>query len=210
MKVNNSIYFFLIPYLFILSIACYGLLEFHKGTFELYINSNHNIFLDWFFYLITELGNGWFFFIVAVFLFMMKERAISILLLIQLIIKAVLIYILKFQLFNDEPRPPLYFEGKLSLHFVEGSKIFYQNSFPSGHAMSAFVLFFTLALFMNKNYLSFVFFILALLVAISRMYLLKHFLLDVSVGSILGILIAWSSYYYIYLKYLNPKLNVKR
>ena len=80
------------------------------------------------------------------------------------------------------------------LHFVEGVRLHEYNTFPSGHTTLAFSFFFLLSVFFQKPWLSAVFFVLALLVAYSRMYLSMHFLADVWVGSILGISIATGVY----------------
>jgi membrane-associated phospholipid phosphatase len=62
------------------------------------------------------------------------------------------------------------------------------NSFPSGHALSAFALFFCLLFVSRSHFLKILFFILALLAAYSRVYLSQHWLIDIYVGSIIGFL----------------------
>ena len=66
----------------------------------------------------------------------------------------------------------------------------YAYSFPSGHSTTAFALFFIFGFFVKNKKWQILFFILALSTAISRMYLLQHFFIDVYFGSILGVLIA--------------------
>lgn len=63
------------------------------------------------------------------------------------------------------------------------------TSFPSGHAMSAFALYGFLAFNANRGKLGVatLCFVLASLVAFSRMYLLMHFLRDILVGGVLGL-----------------------
>lgn len=65
------------------------------------------------------------------------------------------------------------------------------SSFPSGHATSAFALFSFLAFNARrgKRSLSALCFLLAVMVAFSRMYLLYHFLRDVTAGAGLGLCI---------------------
>ena len=61
------------------------------------------------------------------------------------------------------------------------------HSFPSGHALSAFALFFCL-LFISKNhFMKIVYFSLAGIAAYSRVYLSQHWLIDIYVGSIIGV-----------------------
>jgi len=65
------------------------------------------------------------------------------------------------------------------------------TSFPSGHTMSAFALFgFMSFLYESKAY-DFLFFILAVAVGISRIYLGQHFLVDILGGAFCGTVLAW-------------------
>src|SRR5581483_4310845 len=86
------------------------------------------------------------------------------------------------------PRPAEVF-GQLhqSLYFVPGVEENHWNSFPSGHSAIAFCMFSALTLFVEKPVLKFLFFTIAFLVAYSRMYLSEHFLVDVYVGSFVGV-----------------------
>jgi len=71
------------------------------------------------------------------------------------------------------------------------------SSFPSGHATSAFALYSFLAFNARrgKQAISTLCFALAVMVAYSRMYLLYHFLRDVTVGAALGLTIGALVYY---------------
>jgi membrane-associated phospholipid phosphatase len=71
------------------------------------------------------------------------------------------------------------------------------SSFPSGHATSAFALYGFLAFNARwrKNYVQAFCLFLAVMVAFSRMYLLYHFLRDVTVGAALGTTIGALVYY---------------
>lgn len=95
--------------------------------------------------------------------------------------------LLKFQVFANHVRPSVFFEGKTHLNFVQGVQIYRYNSFPSGHTASAFALFFMFSIFVKDKRWAPVFFTLALLVGISRIYLLEHFFQDVYIGSLVGV-----------------------
>ncbi len=82
-------------------------------------------------------------------------------------------------------------------------------SFPSGHTQTASTAFFSLYYFIKKKWLLIVAIIVTTLVALSRMYLGVHYLTDVLVGAILGILIAWLvSKYYDKIKNITKVYNV--
>ena len=94
--------------------------------------------------------------------------------------------ILKRLFFSHMVRPVKFFDGMYQLHLVPGVQMYSGHSFPSGHATSAFALFLCLAIIADRKYWSFLFSIIAILVAYSRVYLSQHFLLDVYFGSIIG------------------------
>ncbi|MCB0706376.1 MAG: phosphatase PAP2 family protein [Saprospiraceae bacterium] len=98
-------------------------------------------------------------------------------------------------------RPALYFK-KLDIldqiNLVQGVELHTgATSFPSGHTMSAFALFGLLALLLpkeRKNW-SLALFALALLVALSRVYLVQHFLKDIYLGAWMGVFISLLLYF---------------
>jgi len=100
--------------------------------------------------------------------------------------------------FFSQPRPMRWFFDNYESvwHSLNHFEEHYRNwsdssSFPSGHATSAFALYGFLAFNADKRRRSIQLLCLffALLVALSRMYLLYHFLRDVTAGAALGLLI---------------------
>lgn len=75
-------------------------------------------------------------------------------------------------------------------------------SFPSGHSLSSFVGATTIFMF-NRKLGAFAY-VLAVLIAISRVLLTVHYPTDVIVGAILGIFIGYFSF-----KIMNSKINFK-
>lgn len=67
-----------------------------------------------------------------------------------------------------------------------------QTSFPSGHTMAAFALYSLLALMIGRKHerWGLAFAMLAILVGISRIFLVQHFLIDVLAGAVLGLLLS--------------------
>lgn len=74
-----------------------------------------------------------------------------------------------------------------SIHLNRG-----QTSFPSGHTMAAFALFSLLSLMLGRKHAKWglLFAFLAILVGISRIFLVQHFLIDVLAGAVLGLLLS--------------------
>lgn len=71
------------------------------------------------------------------------------------------------------------------------------TSFPSGHAMSAFALYSFIAFNANRARIpvAIACFLFATMICLSRMYLLMHFLKDVTVGATFGLLIGAALFY---------------
>ncbi|MBS4461775.1 phosphatase PAP2 family protein [Aerococcaceae bacterium zg-B36] len=77
-------------------------------------------------------------------------------------------------------------------------------SFPSGHASSSFAVFGVFLFTPNiKSYWKWLVFILASVIAFSRIYLFVHFPSDILVGSMVGMLLAW-----ITIHWIMPKVKV--
>ena len=97
-------------------------------------------------------------------------------------------YLFKKILFHGSYRPAMDV-GTDSLHLVEGVKIALWGTFPSGHAITVFAVATVLCLYHRNKRLQYLWISLALIVALSRVYLSMHFLTDIFVGSVFGILI---------------------
>lgn len=76
-------------------------------------------------------------------------------------------------------------------------------SFPSGHTQTTSTTFFSLYYFLKKRWLLIVAIIITTLVALSRMYLGVHYLTDVLMGALLGIIIS-----YVAAKYLDSDKKI--
>ena len=93
--------------------------------------------------------------------------------------------------------PAKYFEGIEDIYIVSGLEMHSFNSFPSGHTAVAFGLFCLLTLISSNKMLGVIYFFIALLVALSRVYLSLHFFLDIYFGSIIGVVATVLSYLYV-------------
>jgi membrane-associated phospholipid phosphatase len=110
----------------------------------------------------------------------------------------------------DAPRPRLLFYDRLWMHYSPDWPVLLHNSFPSGHSEGAFSFFCFLSLILPDRYkkIGFLFFLLALSVCYSRVYLAAHFFEDIYAGSILGALMTMIIYSILY-KYKDRFFNKK-
>lgn len=183
--------FFFIPYLLFLIVGLFIILFTDREYVNIYLNRIHNNFYDSLFQFLTFLGNG--IFVIAIlipFLILFKVKyalqcsfVYSISGLIAQIIKHL----------TDLPRPLLYLHQKgtlesLNLYIINTADVFLYNSFPSGHSATAFSFSLLLSLIMKQKFFGSIFFLLALFIGFSRVYLLQHFFIDIYVGSIIGVL----------------------
>ena len=186
---------FLWPYLVIAIATLLVLLIFSKSEIHLFINQHHHPISDVFFKYITWLGDGNLVLLVGLFfLFFSFRKSLTILSL--LIAIGLVVQPLKRFVFEDQLRPKKYFEGIYELHFIEGVKVHGFNSFPSGHATTAFGLLFLLAIYSKNKWIKVGLLALSLLAAFSRVYLSQHFLVDIFAGSLIGISLAIIANYY--------------
>jgi len=179
--------YFLIPYLFTLIICAILLLSFSKTELHILSNKANSNFFDYFFKYATNLGDGAIIAILTIVLLFIKYRY-AIVFLSGSLLTAGIINLLKKVLLGDVFRPSKYFEmyETYQLHFVEGVKLHSIHSFPSGHTGTAFNLFFMLALISPGKWLKLFWFLMAAVVGYSRIYLSQHFLIDITVGSVIG------------------------
>jgi membrane-associated phospholipid phosphatase len=152
---------------------------------HLAINAWHDGFSDYFFRTITHAGDGLFMAGIGVILLFTKIRS-GLMVLLTLALSGLIAQLLKKQIFYEALRPGFFFKGMDGFHQVPGVELHLQHSFPSGHATTAFALFFLLALINQNKGLQIFFLIAALIAAFSRVYLSQHFLSDVLAGSAIG------------------------
>lgn len=177
---------FLILYLLFLIVGGILIANFEKGHEILFFNSLHTPFFDQLFKYTTLMAEAPMLFLIIVVAIRFSYGRGMLLGLNTLLVFAVTGF-LKGMVFADHVRPSVFFEGKAQLNFVQGVEVYKYHSFPSGHTSSAFALFFMLSIFVKDKKWAPVFFTLALLVGVSRVYLMEHFFHDVYAGSIVGV-----------------------
>lgn len=196
-KIYNKLYFPSLYAFIILLLALNLISVFGKEKSFLLINQFHSLFFDYFFSYITNFGDGFVWIPLMIFT-MIYQRKKWLIVVINFIFSTALAIILKGLIFTNVLRPAYLLKEGFRLHFVEGVKIYTQNSFPSGHTITAFAVAFTFILLLKKkSNLKYLFFTLAFLVGFSRVYLAEHFLIDVIAGAFLGVISTYSTIYLI-------------
>ncbi|MBX3044977.1 MAG: phosphatase PAP2 family protein [Candidatus Kapabacteria bacterium] len=187
-KFSDLIYdnsFFLISYSVFLLLGVILLSLIDKGDAVIFFNPYRGSSWDYFFILFSDIGEGLYFGLFLVILALLK---------IKYLVQGVVIYLgtgLVTQIFKNIfniPRPKIFFEGTDLITYVPDIKLMAYNAFPSGHTTSGFAIFLFLAIITKNKQLGIIFLIMAVLVGISRIYLVQHFFIDVYFGSMVGVI----------------------
>ena len=174
------------------------LTQIETGDSILYFSNNRTPSSNFFFFWVTKISEIATYFILVIYFLFVRYRYSLIIGLTGII---TMIISFSSKAFFAHDRPILYFEklGNLdTINLVEGVyEVTGQTSFPSGHTMSGFALFGILAFIVSrKNTVGTICFITALLIGISRIYLVQHFLKDIYLGGIMGSVIALFIYWF--------------
>lgn len=169
------------------------LLFFGREEIHRYINQIHSPFFDYFFAYATHLGDGLMFIPLALGTLVFSNVKNFLRVLLAGALALVIAGVFKHFVFSDALRPVAYFGENHNLRLVDGVTIHMKNSFPSGHALTAFCLA-TLLAGITQRWAAFWFFT-ALVASFSRVYLSQHFLIDIWAGSLLGVFIGAASYF---------------
>lgn len=182
-KINPLLFLYLI----LLSVCILLMLIFTKEDLYFAINHRHTVFTDVFFENLTLLGASTGCIVIVLITYIINYRTgflLSSSYIITFIISQTIKHLVK------APRPHLFFSKKIhDIYLIKGVVMLDTNSFPSGHSVSAFtaaVVFTYVA--KNKSW-GYLWLLLAVLIAYSRLYLSEHFLQDVTAGSALGVFI---------------------
>jgi membrane-associated phospholipid phosphatase len=182
--VLHHIRMFFIPYLIILITCLILKLSFTRESIYFAVNAKHSDFGDMLFPYVTDLGE-WFMVITVTLIMLCFSYRKTILLITSFAVSGIVVQLIKH--WFKAPRPVVYFEKELnSIHFVKDIALLHTNSFPSGHTVTAFSAAVVLSYLAVNKRLGFIYLLLAISVAYSRMYLSQHFFEDVTAGSIIG------------------------
>ncbi|MFM8486079.1 MAG: phosphatase PAP2 family protein [Bacteroidota bacterium] len=146
------------------------------------------------FRIITGLGEPYMW-ILAVVYYLVRDRRMAVPVIVAGLLIIPVSYIVKDKAGTDRPYTHFQNIGKTDQVVVVPGVALNKGktSFPSGHTMSAFGLYCMLALLSgakNRNLLL-TMAGLSVLTGISRIFLVQHFLIDVTGGAVMGMLISW-------------------
>lgn len=189
-------------YVFFLGLFLYcfislGLMQFYgRDSLHLLINRNYTDFLDVFFKYFSKFGPV-VFILSILFVVIKKEKYRTLFILLSsYLLNFIIVTIVKKTFFIHVHRPTYYFEQKgVDLHLIEGVTSQIPFTFPSGHTSEAFLLMLFVCLLFHQKWMKYISVFIAVLMAFSRVYLSKHFLVDTVGGAILGVFILMSMYY---------------
>ncbi len=184
---------FCIPILILLNIGLIFNYCLPYGNEIIYFNSWRTEPWNSVFRFFTHLGEGWAYTFFAVFMVLAGRYRYALLIVVAGLITLPVQYALKDVIAID--RPLTYFEKQHRIQEVTRVTGVIlnsgQTSFPSGHTLGAFALYSVLAMIFAefKPRLGVLFALLGACVAISRIFLVQHFLEDVLSGGLLGLLV---------------------
>ncbi|MEO6682057.1 MAG: phosphatase PAP2 family protein [Ginsengibacter sp.] len=178
--------YFFIGYFLLILLALYFIVSFSKVEGHILLNTMHTKPLDYLFRGMTLLGDGIFVIGLVLVLWLFKNKYLALMILAGYLVSSIPVQVLKNIM--DAARPAVFLKGIDYPYFVEGVTVHNYNSFPSGHTATAFALATCLVLGLKRARYGFVILLLATAVGYSRIYLSQHFIQDVFVGSIIGVL----------------------
>lgn len=182
-KINPLLFLYLI----LLSVCILLMLIFTKEELYFAINHRHTVFTDVFFENLTLLGASTGCIFIVLITYIINYRTgflLSSSYIITFIISQTTKHLVK------APRPHLFFSKKLhDIYLIKGVVMLDTDSFPSGHSVSAFTAAVVFTYVSKNKSWGYLWLLLAVLIAYSRLYLSEHFLQDVTAGSALGVFI---------------------
>lgn len=191
MNILKKNYTFLLLSLLYILVGSSFLFFIQKGDVVLALNGLHSPFLDFFFGNLTHLGDGVFIALVTVgWIFRSKWQGV--ILAISCVVNALVIQLLKYSF--AYPRPASVLDPS-AYHAVAGVKLNHYLSFPSGHTNGAFALLFGVAFLSNNKLVQTICAIMAMFIALSRIYLVQHFLMDTVAGAGIALVVSWLVFY---------------
>jgi len=169
--------------------ALFAILYGKNASFIL-LHNQYNSALDYFFWSITFLGNG-FALIPIILICFLFRKDVLLPLLVGILICIIVTQFLKQVVYPGELRPVGLELEHIPVRRVFGLELNKTSSFPSGHTSQAFTLALLLVCVLKNRVWCFILPFIAFLVGYSRVYLGQHYVIDVCAGILVGILSAY-------------------
>lgn len=166
-----------------------------KGDLIRFFSDNRTEFWNTFFKYGTQLGEEYTYLISFIVLLFIRFRFA---LFLPLVAGLTAVLSISLKSFLAHPRPKPWFTAlNEELTYVADVyvNVSMTSSFPSGHTFSGFAVFGFLALISDRAWLKALFASCAIIVGVSRVYLVQHFLEDVVFGAFLGTALAIGLYW---------------
>jgi len=187
------------------------LLFLNKEFPSIWINQFHSPFLDKLFFYFTYLGDGLILIPVLIFL-LFRSYTWAGFFALFIAIEAILVQlVLKKGIFAHLNRPSVYLSNFQDFHQVAGVQLHGLHTFPSGHTQTIFLVITFIILASRKSYLLIIVLLfIAVITALSRVYLLQHFFIDIWFGALIGFFIPVVSIYILqlYNKFPNSQKHL--
>lgn len=169
---------------------------FGRDQLHLFINQFHHPFFDSFFKFFTEFGTtGLFILLVLYSIWKLNWKTLFLLLFTEIIAGLLNVFVKKV-FFKHVHRPSYYFyQNNIDLYLAEGERLQIPYTFPSGHTLLAVIVTMFLCVLVKNRILQFILSFHFIIIAYSRMYLSKHFMVDTLGGAILGFFTFIAVYY---------------
>jgi membrane-associated phospholipid phosphatase len=196
MQILNQHRAFFVFYFTFLLVSSYLLIIYSKASIHLYFNQFHTTFFDYTFKYLTYVGDGITVAIIGLLFLLFHSKRAGFLIWLSAAFSGLISQLMKHLIFGETPRPYKFFTEikPYVLHYVENVDMNMVNSLPSGHTSSAFALCLSIAFIYKTRKMDTSMFILAFGIGVSRIYLSQHFLEDVVMGSMIGVLSAIVAY----------------
>ncbi len=162
-----------------------------KLDFQKKINQLGNPVLDLVMRNLTYAGDGLFAVLVFIVLLFIRIKT-ALIALISFALTAGIVQLLKHTVFETMKRPYYFLQSDVNFRIIEDFTYHSSNSFPSGHSASIFAICTVIAYqYKSKLSIQLLLVVIAVLVALTRVYLCQHFLQDIIAGSLIGTLISY-------------------